>query len=94
MKIPREMKKAIAKDILLSKKKEVKEKLENANSVKEYCFYEVFKEAIDWAIETFEHDAIPVSWIEEQIKVMKATSNFEESWNYQGLLDDWREEND
>ena len=93
MKMPREMKKAIAKDILLSKKKEVKEKLENTKSVKEYCFYEIFKEAIDWAIETFEHEAIPVEWLLNHIPHDEPMERYNEKL-IEYLVIGWRKENE
>lgn len=36
-------------------------------------------------------DAIPIKWIEEQIKLH---GDYEESWNYQQLIDDWRKANE
>ena len=38
-----------------------------------------------------EVEAIPVSFIKEQIKQM---GDYEESWNYQALIEEWRKEND
>lgn len=36
-------------------------------------------------------EAIPVSFIKEQIK---QTGDYEESWNYQALIDKWRNQNE